>query len=164
MPVCPHLFLVHVIVSCDDDPLLNPSFRISSLHRLQHTTTLLSLAAFEPPRRTNNTLATQYSKAVESGAMKSGSDRPWWRGLLRRWRSRRRGWASPPTLCPSCWRAPVGGGRENKKKNGSQEKTAANSQIHANSLSKKLSLEVGLSPGEQPDCFALTGETLCLLE
>lgn len=58
------------------------------------------------------------------------------------------------------------GGRKGERagKNKSQEKTAANWQIHANSLSKKLSLEVGLSPGEQPDCLALTGETLCLLE
>lgn len=68
-----HLFLVHVVVSRDDDPLLDPSFRIPSLHRLQHTTTLPSTAAFEPAsshRRTHFTPSfTQNSAAIKSGAI-----------------------------------------------------------------------------------------------
>lgn len=51
---------------------------------------------------------------LNQGLLK-GSDRPWWRGLLRRWRSRRRGWANPQTPCPGCLHAPVGGWGSKKK-------------------------------------------------
>lgn len=116
--VCPHLFLVNVVVSRDDDPLLDPSFRIPSLHRLQHTMALLSIAAFETASscRWSHFTASQSKTALHLNQERfkcTCADRPLWRGLLRRWRSLRWGWANPRTLFPGCLHAP--GEKEEKE-------------------------------------------------
>lgn len=38
----PYLLLVHVVVPCDYDPLLDPRLRVASFHRLQHKQTFPS--------------------------------------------------------------------------------------------------------------------------
>ena len=32
----PYLMLVHIVVSCDDNPFLDPGLRVASLHSLQN--------------------------------------------------------------------------------------------------------------------------------
>lgn len=41
--VVPHLMLVHIIVSCDDDPFLNPGLGVATFHCLKHNTVNINL-------------------------------------------------------------------------------------------------------------------------
>lgn len=91
-----------------------PPFTVCNTRRLSRQQQLLN-----PPRRTAElTLHPLSRKTAQQSNQElfTGSDPPLWRGLLRRWHSRRWGWANPPTLYPGCLHAPGGDGGERGRK------------------------------------------------